>query len=57
MVIKPAAWSIASDATALVAAGATQPEAYGAPFAAFSATAAFAEPASAKPSVTFARTV
>ncbi len=57
IVIAPVVALMATLATFLVAAGEVQPEAKGAAFAAFSAIAVFADPASAKPSVTLARTV
>lgn len=57
MVIRPVVSSIPTDATLSVAPGAVQPEAKGAPFAAFSDTAALAEAARDKPSVTLARIV
>lgn len=57
IVIAPFVVATPTLATFLVGAGRVQPEAKGAPFAAFSETAVFAEPANDKPSVTLARTV
>lgn len=56
-VIAPFEAVIPTELTALVDDGAVQPEANGAPLAAFSETEVFAAPAKDKPSVTLARTV